>query len=141
MSGAFWAVYVIYSKSLIQTYGTVKLSLLSLAIATLPALVFISPSTWATTINLDQNAVLSLFYLTFIGTLVTLGTWNYAVGLLRPTAVGASLYLIPIFAITAGTLLLGEIVTATTLIAGAIILLGVAIAQFGSVFWKYRPQT
>ena len=36
-SGAFWAVYVIYSKSLIQTYGSVKLSLLSLAIATLPA--------------------------------------------------------------------------------------------------------
>ena len=71
---------------------------------------------------------------------MTLGTWNYAVGLLRPTAVGASLYLIPIFAITAGTLLLGEIVTATTLIAGAIILLGVAIAQFGPALWKYRPQ-
>jgi drug/metabolite transporter (DMT)-like permease len=141
MSGAFWAVYVIYSKSLIQTYGSVKLSLLSLAIATLPALVFISPSTWETTLNLDQNAVFSLFYLTFIGTLVTLGTWNYAVGLLRPTAVGASLYLIPVFAITAGTLLLGEIVTATTLVAGTIILLGVAIAQFGPVLMRYRPQT
>ncbi|MEP7174503.1 MAG: DMT family transporter [Aestuariivirga sp.] len=141
MSGAFWAVYVIYSKSLIQSYGSVKLSLLSLAIATLPALVFISPSTWETTINLDRNAILSLFYLTFIGTLVTLGTWNYAVGLLRPTAVGASLYLIPIFAITAGTLLLGEIVSATTLIAGAIILLGVAIAQFGPVLLRYRPQS
>lgn len=141
MSGAFWAIYVIYSKSLIQTYGTMKLSLLSLAIATLPALLFISPSTWATTVNLDQNAIISLVYLTFIGTLVTLGTWNYAVGLLRPTAVGASLYLIPIFAITAGMLLLGEMISATTLIAGAIILLGVAIAQFGPVFWKYRPQT
>jgi drug/metabolite transporter (DMT)-like permease len=141
MSGAFWAVYVIYSKSLIQTYGTVKLSLLSLAIATLPALVLISPGTWETTFNLYQNAVLSLLYLTFFGTLVTLGTWNYAVGQLRPTAVGASLYLIPVFAIAAGTLLLGEIVTATTLIAGAIILLGVAIAQFGPVLMRYYPQT
>ncbi len=141
MSGAFWAVYVIYSKSLIQTYGSVKLSLLSLAIATLPALFFISPGTWATTMGLNQNSILSLAYLTFIGTLVTLGTWNYAVGLLRPTAVGASLYLIPIFAITAGTLLLGEIVTVTTLIAGAVILLGVAIAQFGPVLLRYRPQT
>jgi drug/metabolite transporter (DMT)-like permease len=80
-------------------------------------------------------------YLTLIGTLLTLGTWNYAVGLLRPTAVGASLYLIPIFAITAGTTLLGEMVTVTTLIAGAIILLGVAIAQFGPALWRYRPQT
>ncbi len=141
MSGAFWSIYVIYSKSLIQTYGSVKLSLLSLAIATLPALVFISPSTWMTTINLNQNAVFSLLYLTFVGTLVTLGTWNYAVGLLRPTAVGASLYLIPVFAIAAGTLLLHETVAATTLIAGTIILLGVAIAQFGPVFMRYRPQT
>ena len=140
MSGAFWAVYVIYSKSLIQAYGTMKLSLLSLAIATFPALAFISPGTWETTMSMDQNAIFSLFYLTFIGTLVTLGTWNYAVGLLRPTAVGASLYLIPIFAITAGMLLLGEIVSATTFIAGAIILLGVAIAQFGPTLWKYRPQ-
>ncbi len=140
MSGAFWSVYVIFSKSLIQTYGSMKLSLLSLAIATLPALLFISPSTWATANGLEQNAIFSLLYLTLIGTLLTLGTWNYAVGLLRPTAVGASLYLIPIFAISAGTLLLGEIVTSTTLIAGAIILLGVAIAQFGPVFIRYRPQ-
>ena len=141
MSGAFWAVYVIYSKSLIRTYGSVKLSLLSLAIATLPALLFISPGTWETTLNLDRNAIFSLVYLTFIGTLVTLGTWNYAVGLLRPTAVGASLYLIPVFAIAAGTLLLGEIVTPTTLIAGAIILLGVAIAQFGPVFLRSFAQS
>ena len=140
MSGAFWSVYVIYSKSLIQSYGSIKLSLLSLAIATLPALAFISPSTWSTTLGLDQNSILSLFYLTVVGTVLTLGTWNYAVGLLRPTAVGASLYLIPIFAISAGTVLLGELITATTLIAGAIILLGVAIAQFGPVFLKYRPQ-
>jgi drug/metabolite transporter (DMT)-like permease len=141
MSGAFWSVYVIFSKSLIQVYGSMKLSLLSLAIATLPALLFISPGTWATTNGLDQNAIFSLVYLTLIGTLLTLGTWNYAVGLLRPTAVGASLYLIPIFAITAGTTLLGEMVTVTTLIAGAIILLGVAIAQFGPALWRYRPQT
>jgi drug/metabolite transporter (DMT)-like permease len=140
MSGAFWSVYVIYSKSLIQSYGSIKLSLLSLAIATLPALAFISPSTWSTTVRLDHYSILALCYLTIVGTVLTLGTWNYAVGLLRPTAVGASLYLIPIFAIAAGTLLLGELITATTLIAGVIILLGVAIAQFGPAILRYRPQ-
>ena len=140
MSGAFWSVYVIFSKRLIQTYGSAKISLLSLALSAVPAMVFLSPSTWATTAGLDRNSVLSLVYLTFIGSLLTLGTWNYAVGQLRPTAVGASLYLIPIFAIAAGTLLLGEIVTVTTLIAGAVILLGVAIAQFSPVMMRYRPQ-
>jgi len=43
--------------------------------------------------------------------------------------------------ILAGTVMLGELISATTLIAGAIILLGVAIAQFGPVFLRYRPQT
>jgi drug/metabolite transporter (DMT)-like permease len=138
ISGAFWAVYVIYSRSLIQAYGSVKISLLSLALAALPALLFISPGTWTTITSLDQEAILTLCYLTVIGTLVTLGTWNYAVGQLRPTAVGASLYLIPVFAIMAGALLLDEVITPTTLIAGGIILLGVAIAQFGPVFRRTR---
>ena len=130
VSGVFWSIYVIYSKNLIQSYGSAKISLLSLALATFPALVFISPGTWTTTVNLDQAAILTLCYLTFVGTLLTLGTWNYAVGMLRPTAVGASLYLIPIFAIFAGVLMLGEKISVTTLVAGGIILLGVAIAQF-----------
>ena len=138
ISGAFWAVYVIYSRSLIQAYGSVKISMLSLALAALPALLFISPGTWTTITSLDQEAILTLCYLTVIGTLVTLGTWNYAVGQLRPTAVGASLYLIPVFAIMAGALLLDEVITPTTLIAGGIILLGVAIAQFGPVFRRTR---
>jgi drug/metabolite transporter (DMT)-like permease len=141
MSGAFWAVYVIYSRSLIQAYGTVKISLLSLALAALPALFFISPGTWTTITSLDQEAILTLCYLTLIGTLVTLGTWNYAVGQLRPSAVGASLYLIPVFAIMAGALLLDEVITLTTLIAGGIILLGVAIAQFAPVFRRTRTQS
>ncbi len=141
MSGAFWAVYVIYSRSLIQAYGSVKISMLSLALAALPALLFISPGTWTTVTSLNQEAILTLCYLTVIGTLVTLGTWNYAVGQLRPTAVGASLYLIPVFAIMAGALLLDEVITPTTLIAGGIILFGVAIAQFGPFIRKNLWQS
>ena len=129
--GFFWSIYVIFSKSLIQTYGSFKITALSSLLATLPVLAFTSSGTWETVRGLDRNGLLSLFYLTFVGTLLTVSTWNFATARLQPTTVGASLYLIPVLAIASGAVVLGETVTTPTLISGTIILLGVALAQFG----------
>jgi drug/metabolite transporter (DMT)-like permease len=139
-SGFFWSIYVIFSKTLIQSYGSFKIMALSIMLAALPALAFASSSTWETTRNLDRNAIFALLYLTLIGTLLTVSTWNYATARLQPTTVGASLYLIPVLAIVSGALILGESITTTALIAGTIILLGVALAQFGPIFRRTRAQ-
>lgn len=139
--GAAWAVYVIFSKSLIQTYGSFKITALSSILATLPALAFTSSGTWQTARSLDTNGLLALFYLTFIGTLLTVSTWNFATARLQPTTVGASLYLIPVLAVASGVVLLGETVAAPTLVAGGIILFGVAIAQFGPFIHKNLWQS
>ena len=138
--GFFWSVYVIFSKSLIQAYGSFKITALSSILATLPALAFASSGTWETVRSLDRNGLLTLCYLTFVGTLLTVSTWNFATARLQPTTVGASLYLIPVLAIASGAIVLGETVTNPTLIAGAIILLGVALAQFGPLLWKSSIQ-
>ena len=129
--GAAWAVYVIFSKTLIQSYGSFKITALSSILAALPALAFTSSGTWQTARSLDTNGLLALLYLTFVGTLLTVSTWNFATARLQPTTVGASLYLIPVLAVASGALLLGETVATPTLVAGGIILFGVAIAQFG----------
>ncbi len=131
VSGFFWAVYVIFCAPLVRTYGSFKITALSTILATLPALAFASASTLQTVQNLNAAALGALAYLTIIGTLLTVSTWNFATARLKPTTVGASLYLIPVLAIAAGSILLGENITSTTLIAGAIILVGVALAQFG----------
>ena len=131
--GFFWSIYVIFSKSLIQTYGSFKITALSCILAALPALAFASSGTWETARNLDRNGLVALLYLTFVGTLLTVSTWNFATARLQPTTVGASLYLIPILSMLSGYFFLGEVVTTATLIAGAIILFGVALAQFGSL--------
>ena len=131
--GLFWSIYVIFSKSLIQAYGSFKITALSSLLATLPALAFASSGTWETARSLDRNGLLALFYLTFAGTLLTVSTWNFATARLQSTTVGAALYLVPILAIASGAIVLGETVAAPTLIAGGIILLGVALAQFGSL--------
>lgn len=139
-SGFFWSIYVIFSKTLIQSYGSFKIMALSIMLAALPALAFASSGTWETARDLDRNAIFALLYLTLIGTLLTVSTWNYATAQLQPTTVGASLYLIPVLAIASGALVLGESITTTALIAGAIILLGVAFAQFGTIIRRTRVQ-
>lgn len=139
-SGFFWSVYVIFSKTLIQAYGSFKIMALSIMLAAVPSLAFASLGTWETVRNLDRNAIFALLYLTLIGTLLTVSTWNYATARLQPTTVGASLYLIPVLAIVSGALVLGESIATTTLIAGAIILLGVALAQFGPILRRARIQ-
>jgi drug/metabolite transporter (DMT)-like permease len=131
VSGFFWAIYVIFCAPLIRTYGSFKIAALSNILATVPALAFASGSTVSTFRNLDAGAIGALAYLTLIGTLLTVSTWNFATARLKPTTVGGALYLIPILAIAAGAVVLGEAITTSTLIAGGIILLGVALAQFG----------
>ncbi len=131
LSGLAWSIYVIFSKPLIQRYGSYKISALTLAIAALPLLVFTSGNTLHVAMNLDASGLFSLFFLIVIATFISLMFWNFASGILRPTAIGASLYLVPVLAVVSGYVMLNETVTRNTLIAGIIILTGVAVAQFG----------
>ncbi len=131
LAGLAWSVYVVFSKPLIRRYGSYKISALTLAIAAPPLLVLASGKTLDVALSLDSAALFSLFFLVVIATFISLMLWNFATGALRPTAVGASLYLVPILAVLSGYALLNEAITQNTLIAGAIILAGVAIAQFG----------
>ncbi|HLF20927.1 MAG TPA: EamA family transporter [Aestuariivirga sp.] len=131
LSGLAWSLYVVLSKPLIQRHGAFKITAISILIATVPMLTLASGTTLKTAMNLDAGGLFALFYMVVPSTFMTVATWNYAVGHLKPSAVGATLYLIPLLAVASGAVLLGETVTATTVIAGAIILCGVALAQFG----------
>jgi drug/metabolite transporter (DMT)-like permease len=127
-----WAIYVIFSKPLLRKYGTMKISAWTLILCAPPSLAFISGTTLSTAIGLDGQALFSLFFLSVLGTVICLVTWNYAVPHLNSTTMGASLYLIPVLAVLSGWAVLHEKITSSTLIAGAIILAGVAVAEFGS---------
>jgi drug/metabolite transporter (DMT)-like permease len=127
-----WAIYVIYSKPLLRKYGTIKITAWTLALCAPPSLLFLSATTIPTALALDSSALFSLFFLSVIGTVLCVVTWNYAVAYLSSTTMGASLYLIPVLAILAGWAWLHEAITISTLIAGAIILAGLAVAEFGS---------
>lgn len=127
-----WAIYVIFSKPLIRKYGTFKITAWTLLLCAPPSLVFLSAGTLQTALALDGQAFFSLFFLSVVGTVICVVTWNFAVPHLSSTTMGASLYLIPVLAVLSGWAVLHEKITPSTLIAGAIILAGVAVAEFGS---------
>lgn len=127
-----WAIYVIFSKPLLRKYGTFKITAWTLLLCAPPSLAFISGSTLSTALSLDGQAFFSLFFLSVIGTVVCVVTWNFAVPYLNSTTMGASLYLIPVLAVLSGWAVLHEKISSSTLIAGLIILTGVAVAEFGS---------
>ena len=132
--GIAWAIYVIFSKPLVEKYGTLKITAWSLILCAPPALVFASSSTWSAIANMRPADWQALFFLSVVATFIALIAWNFASGHMRSSNMGASLYLVPVLAVAAGWLVLGENVTITTLIAGFLILAGVAIAEFGKSF-------
>lgn len=140
LSGICWAINVMLSKPLVKKYGTLKITAYTLMLCGPPSLVFASSSTLPAIASLGFKEWATLFYLSIIATFIALIVWNYAVGHLKSSTMGASLYLVPLLAVLAGWLVLGEVVTLSTLMAGFVILLGVAVAQFAPQFGKRSMQ-
>ncbi len=135
LAGVCWSVFVVFSRPLIQTYGSLKITGLSSMLIVPPILLMLlvpqlDAAPVATLLKLDASAFASLAFLSLIGATLSVVTWNYAAGLLKPSMLGASLYVIPVLAVFAGWAMLGEKITLNTVLAAAIILAGVAIAQF-----------
>jgi drug/metabolite transporter (DMT)-like permease len=126
-----FGINVVLSKPLVQTYGPLKITFIGMILTAVPALVFYRPEVWGIITSLNWKAWASLFYLGPIGTIIAVIAWNYAVGQLSPTTVGGSLYVVPVLSYVGGWLFLNETIGIQTLMAGAIILAGVAIAEYG----------
>lgn len=134
-----FSLNVVFSRPLAQAYGPLKLTALTMTLAAIPALAFYRPNVWAVLAGLGPSEWGALFYLGPIGTIFAVILWNEAVAKLPPSTVGGSLYVIPILSAISGWALLAEPITSRTIIAGAIILSGVAFAEYGKAF-SMRPR-
>jgi drug/metabolite transporter (DMT)-like permease len=132
LSGVAWSIYVVVSKPLIQKYGSFSISAMSLTLCSLVMVPMLArPSTLDTLAAMSARSWLELGYIAIISTMVASITWNWAAARMTAAAAGAFLYLIPIIGVAAGALILGERLTSGMIMGGALILAGVAIAQFG----------
>jgi drug/metabolite transporter (DMT)-like permease len=126
-----WSFYSVPGKVIIQRYGTLSITAMSLLIGTLPMLLLASPATLDTVNGMTGRQWLEVAFLAGVSSFVAMFGWTYATARLPAATVGASLYVIPVIAVLAGILMLGESVTWSTVLGGLFILGGVAIAQLG----------
>jgi drug/metabolite transporter (DMT)-like permease len=131
LSGAAWALYVVCAKPLIERYGALTVSGGSIMIATLPMLALGSLETVTAFEEMTTIEWGAMAFMVILSTFVASITWNYGAGHLSAAAAGPFLYLVPVLAVAAGAVFLGERVSANILAGGALILAGVAVAEFG----------
>ena len=81
--------------------------------------------------KLDLRQCGEVFYLVIAAGIGGTLMWNYGAKHLSGSAAGTFLYLIPVFAVSMGALVLGEAVTLNVVAGGLLMLTGVAAAQFG----------
>jgi drug/metabolite transporter (DMT)-like permease len=133
-----WAIYTVLGKAIFQRYGSVSITAMSTIVATLPMFALASGSTIEAIHNMTPRQWLEVLFLTTCSTFVAVFAWNYASAKLPATTLGAFYYLVPVIAVLAGVLMLGETLSSSTIVGGICIILGVAIAEFGPRFRRNR---
>ena len=132
VSGFAWSIYVVVSKPLVLKYGPLSITAWSVVIGSLVMVPLLgTPSTLDTLQAMTMRSWLEMGYIGIVSTMIASISWNFGASRMTAAACGAFLYLVPIIGVISGALILGEAVTTGMLIGGALILTGVAIAQFG----------
>jgi drug/metabolite transporter (DMT)-like permease len=139
LSGVFWAFYVVFAKPLIQKHGAPRITALSILIATVPMLAFASSSTLQALTAMSARTWAEMFFMVVLSTILATTAFNYGAGRLSSAAAGAFLYLVPVVAVLAGAVILGENITLNVLAGGALILCGVVTAEFADR-WRERAS-
>jgi len=140
LAGVSWAIYTVASRPLVGRYGAWPISALSIVGATIPMAALASPRTIDVAFAMTTRQWLEMLFMIVMGTLVSAATWNFAAVRMSPAVAGIFLYLIPVIAVAAGAVILGEEISAHILVGGALILSGVAVAQYGSRWRRGRRK-
>lgn len=132
LSALAFSIYVVASKPLILKYGSYSIAAIATSLAAAVMLILLArPSSLATAAAMSPRNWLDMAYMVILSTFISSITWNYGASRLPAATAGALLYFIPVIGVIAGAAILGEAVTSAMLIGGGLILLGVAIVQFG----------
>jgi drug/metabolite transporter (DMT)-like permease len=133
-----WGIYTVVIRPVSQKYGALPVACLAMAISALPMPLFAGADFPATLARMDATAWMAVGFVVVFGTFLATSAWNYALGHMESSIAGVFLYVQPVVAALGGMLLLGERLTWPLLLGGGLIILGVAIAQFGPLMRRMR---
>ena len=123
-----WSLYMIFSKRLQRNYSPFIIVSIFIVLTTLVLFPFflidlrVNNGWW---VNVGFNGLLSLLYVTIIGTITTYILMQYAIKHGGSVFASMAFYLQPIFGFLAAFIILGERLTLGILIGGTLALLGV----------------
>jgi drug/metabolite transporter (DMT)-like permease len=130
ISAMGWGIYTVLIRPLLPKYGSFQLSCLTLAIAAFPMLVFASPEVIAAVPVMTASQIGAMAFLTVPATFLAIIAWNHGALRMGNATAGMFLYIQPIVAAFGGMLILGETISWPLILGGALIIAGVAVAQF-----------
>ena len=133
-----WGIYTVVIRPVSRKYGSLQVACLAMAISALPMPFFVGVEFPQTLAGMGTTAWLSVGFVVVFGTFLATSAWNYALGHLESSIAGVFLYVHPVVAAIGGILLLNERLTWPLLAGGGLIILGVAISQFGPLMQKPR---
>jgi drug/metabolite transporter (DMT)-like permease len=133
-----WGIYTVVIRPVAKRYGAVPVACLAMALSALPMPLFVGAEFPETLAAMDQTAWLAVGFVVIFGTFLATSAWNYALGHMESSIAGVFLYVQPVVAALGGILLLGENLTWPLVLGGALIISGVAIAQFGPLMPRMR---
>lgn len=138
LAPAMWALYTVLLKPVLARHRPLPVTALAVVIGTLPALLLARPSA-APVLAAAPRALGAWAFLSFGATVVAFWLWNVPLQTLSPTALSLFVHFIPLVAIATSVLVWRtETFNAWLLIGGAVVILGVAIAN-GELLWRRRP--
>lgn len=145
LGAASWGIYAVAVRPFTERYGAVASTGLTTLLGTLPLL-----AGWNTSL-LDRAGHLSgavwgnLVFLGGVCTVLSTVFWNYGTAKTSAARAGPWLYLVPLTSVLGGHLVLGEQISASTIVGGAMIVAGVAVTQVppggGPSGSRSRPST
>lgn len=131
-----WAIYTIAAKPLLDRHDSFTVTAVTMLIAAPIMIGMANEPLPALAARLDLRQWAEIVYLVLAAGIGGTLMWNYGTKHLSSTAAGTFLYLIPVVAVIAGALVLDEAVTIFVIAGGALMLAGVAAAQFGPALMK-----
>lgn len=126
-----WGIYTVVIRPVSRKYGSLEVACLALGISALPMVFFVPLDFPQVIAGMNSTQWLAVGFVVIFGTFLATSAWNYALGHMESAIAGMFLYMQPIVAGLGGILLLGEHLTWPLLAGGALIVAGVAVAQFG----------
>jgi drug/metabolite transporter (DMT)-like permease len=124
-----WAVYSVAVGPLARDFGTLRISALTLLAGAVPLVALAGPVLGAAAGQLGSTGWLVLVLYALGPNLAGILLWNYGLSRLECARAGLLLYLYPVVSVAGGGLLLAEPVTVAMLAGGALVLLGLVVAQ------------